>query len=149
MKEFIEGVINTGNYILSEMEERIQKMYVLGKITESEMTELLNLAAEKANDALQIDIPTILADLDQRVSALESKGVVVWVSGMVTAKGQTVLFDVDGDGVLDYCRYDGGRASTSSKPGNIEGWVKTDANGNVTHTIVKQDGVVTLVPVEE
>ena len=48
MKEFIEGVINTGNYILSEMEERIQKMYVLGKITESEMTELLNLAAENA-----------------------------------------------------------------------------------------------------
>lgn len=149
MKDFIESVINTGNFILSEMETRIQKMYVLGKITEEEMVYLLNLAAEKANDTMQIDVATILADLEQRVSALESKGIVTWVSGMVTAKGQTVLYDIDSDGVLDYCRYDGGRASTSSKPGNIEGWVKTDANGNVTHTIVKEGGVVTLVPIGE
>ena len=149
MKQFIESVINQGNFILSEMEERIQRMYILGKLTEAEMTDLLALAAERANDNLQIDVAGILADLEQRVSALESKGVKVWVSGMITAKGQTVLYDVDKDGTLDYCRYDGGRQTTASSPGKIEGWVRTDANGNVTHRIVREDGVIVLVPVEE
>ena len=149
MRNFIEEVINQHNYKLSDMEERIQKMYLLGKISESDMTYLLNLANENANDSLQMDVAAVLADLEQRVSALESKGVKVWVSGMVTAKGQTVLFDLDKDGVLDYCRYDGGRATTSSSPGKISGCVKTDANGNITHTISKdENGQIILVPVE-
>ena len=150
MRDFIETVIRTGNFKLSEMEERIQKMYVMGKITAEDMAFLLDLAAEYANDNYQIDVVALIADLEQRVSALESKGVVVWVSGMVTAKGQTVLYDIDKDGVLDYVRYDGGRQTTSLSPGKIEGWVKTDANGNVTHTIEKdENGQIILVPVEE
>lgn len=150
MKSFIESIILTGNYVLSEMETRIQKMYVMGKISEEDLTYLLNLAAENADDNRQIDVAALIADLEQRVSALESKGIVVWVSGMVTAKGQTVLYDVDKDGVLDYCRYDGGRQTTASSPGKIEGWVKTDANGNVTHRITKdENGQIILVPVEE
>ena len=149
MRKFIEEIILTGSYNLSQMEERIHKMYILGKLSEEDMTYLLNLAAENANDSLQMDVAAVLADLEQRVSALESKGVKVWVSGMVTAKGQTVLYDVDKDGTLDYCRYDGGRATTSSSPGKITGWVKTDANGNVTHTITKdENGQIILVPVE-
>ena len=125
-------------------------MYVMGKISEEDLTYLLNLAAENADDNRQIDVAALIADLEQRVSALESKGIVVWVAGMVTAKGQTVLYDVDKDGVLDYCRYDGGRQTTSSSPGKIEGWVKTDANGNVTHRITKdENGQIILVPVEE
>ena len=148
MKEFIRGIIETGNYVLSEMEERIEKMYVLGKISEEDMTELLALASERANDNLQIDIAAMLADLDARVSALEAKGVVVWTAGHITAKGETVLYDVDNDVVLDYCRYDGGRATTSSSPGKITGWVKTDANGNVTHTIEKDsNGNIIIVPI--
>ena len=148
MKDFLESIISTGNYVLADMEERITKLYAMGKLTAEEMAYLLSLAAEQADDRLQIDVPAILADLEQRVSALESKGVVVWVAGMVTAKGQTVLYDVDKDGTLDYCRYDGGRASTSSSPGKITGWVKTDASGNVTHTIEKDgDGNIILVPV--
>ena len=150
MRNFLESIINQHNYVLSQMEERIMKLYALGKLTEEDMNYLLNLAAENANDNLQIDVAAAIADLEQRVSALESKGVKVWVSGMVTAKGQTVLYDVDKDGTLDYCRYDGGRATTSSSPGKITGWVKTDANGNVTHTIQKDgDGNIILVPVEE
>lgn len=150
MRNFIESIILQKSYILSEMEERIQKMYVMGKISEEDLTYLLNLAAENADDNRQIDVAALIADLEQRVSALESKGIVVWVSGMVTAKGQTVLYDVDKDGVLDYCRYDGGRQTTSSSPGKIEGWVKTDANGNVTHRITKdENGQIILVPVEE
>lgn len=146
--QIYETVINGGSFILSDMEEKIEASYIEGKITLEEKIALGSLAAEKADDSKQIDIPAMLADLEQRVSALESKGVVVWVSGMIVARGQTVLYDVDTDGTLDYCRYDGGRTSTSSRPGNIEGWVKTDASGNVTHTISKVDGVIVLTPVE-
>lgn len=150
MRNFIEEILNTGNYNLAQMEERIQKMYVLGKLSEEDMNYLLDLAAEQADDNKQIDVASILADFEQRISALESAGVKVWVSGMVTAKGQTVLFDVTKSGILDRCRYDGGRQTTSSSPGKIEGWVVTDASGNVTHRLVKNaDGQIEKVPVED
>lgn len=149
MKDFIESIILTGNYILSEMEERIQKMYVLGKITESEMVELLNLAADHADDSKQIDVASVLADLERRIEVLESAGVVVWKQGMVTAKGQTVLYDIEKNGVLRYCRYDGGRDSTALSPGKIDGWViLSGAGGEVTHRVEKDsEGNIILVPV--
>ena len=147
MKNFIESIIKTGNYKLLDMELRIKNLYVTGDLTYNEMVKLLDMAAEYANDARQIDVTAKLADLEQRIAALESKGVVVWIQGVSTAKGQTVLYDIDKDGVLDYCRYDGGRASTSLSPGKINGWVKTDGAGNVTHTIEKDDnGNIILVP---
>lgn len=149
MKEFIESVINTGNYRLSEMENRIKKLFATGDLTEAEMVELLALAAEKADDSKQIDIPTILADLESRVSALESAGVCVWVPGMITKKGQTVLYDILKEGMMRYLRYDGGRASTSLSPGKIDGWVVLSAAGGVvTHTVEKdENGNIILVPV--
>lgn len=148
MKEFIESVIRTGNYVLTEMEERIQKMYVLGKITEADMVDLLNLAAENARDEKQIDIATTLADIERRLEVLESAGVKLWVSGMVTAKGQTVLYDIEKVGTMRYCRYDGGRASTSLAPGKIDGWVVlASAGGEITHRVEKDaDGKIILVP---
>ena len=149
MKDFIESIILTGNYILSEMEERIQKMFVLGKITEEEMVELLNLAADHADDSKQIDVASVLADLERRIEVLESAGVVVWKPGMVTAKGQTVLYDIEKNGVLRYCRYDGGRDSTALSPGKIDGWViLSGAGGEVTHRVEKDsEGNIILVPV--
>ena len=145
-----ESVINGGMFVLSDMEQKIEASWIEGKITLDEKIALLSLAAEKADDIKQIDVLAKLADLEQRVAAIESKGIVTWVSGMVTARGQTVLYDVDKDGVLDYCRYDGGRTSTASSPGKIEGWVKTDAAGNVTHTITKdENGAIILVPIPE
>lgn len=151
MKEFLESVIKTGNYRLEDMEERIQKMYVLGKITEADMVELLEMAAEYADDNKQIDISAVLADLEARVSALESAGIVVWTSGHVTKKGETVLYDVIKEGRLRYCRYDGGRASTSLAPAKIDGWVVlASAGGEVTHRCEKDaEGNVILVPVNE
>ena len=150
MKEFFESIIRTGNYRLEDMEIRIKKIYAMGDLTEAEMVELLNLAAEQADDNRQIDVAAMLADHEKRIAAIESKGVVVWVPGMTTAKGQTVLYDVDKNGVLDYCRYDGGRALTSLSPGKIDGWVKTDAAGTVTHRIEKdENGNIILVPVDE
>ena len=148
--DIYKTVIEGGSFVLSDIEEKLEASYIEGKITFAEKIELSGLAADRADDFRQIDIVTMLADLDQRISALESKGVRVWTSGMITERGQTVLYDVDSDGVLDYCRYDGGRASTASRPGNIEGWVKTDPNGTPTHTISKDDnGNIVLTPIEE
>lgn len=151
MRNFIEEIINQHNYNLADMETRICKLYAMGKLSEEDMNYLLNLAAEQADDNKQIDVVSILADFEQRISALESAGIKVWVSGMVTAKGQTVLYDVLKEGRLRFCRYDGGRATTSLSPGKIEGWVVLEsANGAITHTIEKDaDGKIILVPVEE
>ena len=143
-----KGIIESRNYVLSDLEQRIMKVYALGHLTDEQMEELLSLAGEQADDNKQIDVAEKLADLEQRVSALESQGMKVWVSGTITARGQTVLYDVDGDTGFERCRYDGGRATTTSRPGNIEGWVVVDSSGTPTHTISKVDGQIVLTPIE-
>lgn len=149
MREFLESVINTGNYKLSDMENRIKRLFATGDLSEQDMVELLDLAAEKADDGKQIDVSAVLGDLEARVAALESNGVCVWVPGMTTMKGQTVLYDVIKEGRMRYCRYDGGRASTALSPGKIDGWVVLSAaGGEVTHTVEKDEsGNIILVPV--
>ena len=148
--EIYKTVISTGEYRISDMEERIETVYAQGKITAEERAELLSLASDHARDTLQIDVVAKLADLENRISVLESAGIVVWKSGMSTAKGQTVLYDILKEGQLRYCRYDGGRSATSLSPGKIGGWViLASAGGAVTHTVSKDEsGNIILVPVE-
>lgn len=149
MYEIIKGIIDTRNYNLSDLEERICKLYALGKLNETAMTELLSLAAENTNDALNMDIAERIVALENRVSAIEGQGIRAWNKDTPTAKGQVVLYDIDNDGVLDRVRYDGGRATTTSRPGNIEGWVVVDSSGTPTHTIAKVNGEIVLTPIEE
>lgn len=137
MKEFIESVIRTGNYVLSEMEERIQKMYVLGKLTTEELEELLALAAENARDSMQIDVTAKLKELEDRILALEHPAepvYPVWTAGYVTRKGEIVQYDYNGDGVMDLLRYDGGRSETALRPGKIDGWHVVNAQGDILGT---------------
>lgn len=149
-KNLFETVINSGKFVLSDMEQKITMAWIEGKLTDAEKVYLLNLADEKADDTAQIDISAVLADLEARIAVLESAGVVVWKQGMSTAKGQTVLYDIIKEGILRYCRYDGGRNATSLSPGKIEGWViLSGAGGTVTHTVEKDaDGNIILVPVD-
>ena len=136
MKEFLEGIIRTGNYVLAEMEERIEKLYALGKLTTEELEELLALAADNASDEKQIDVTSKLKELEDRIFALEHKepDYAVWTPGYVTKQGETVKFDYDNDGVLDLLRYDGGRTETALRPGKIDGWHVVDAAGNILGT---------------
>lgn len=140
MRDFIESVIRTGNYILSEMEERIQKMFILGKLTTEELEELLDLAAENARDSMQVDVVEKLKELEDRIYALEhpvEPDYPIYVPGYVTKKGETVRFDYDNDGVYDLLRYDGGRAETALSPGKIDGWHVVDSNGEILGTYYK------------
>lgn len=151
MYEFIRNLILSGGYKLDAMEKTIERHYVRDELTEEQRTELLNLAADHADDSKEVDVLAILADLEQRVARLESTGVVVWTSGHITAKGETVLYDILKEGQLRYLRYDGGRASTALSPGKIDGWVVLSAaGGNVTHKVEKDaEGKIILVPIEE
>ena len=149
--DIYKSVIATGDYVLAAMEERIETVYAQGKITAPERAELLALADEAADNARQIDIAAKFAELEARIAVLESAGIVVWKSGMSTAKGQTVLYDILKEGQLRYCRYDGGRSATSLSPGKIDGWVILEsAGGAVTHRVEKDsEGNIILVPVNE
>ena len=151
MYDFIKNLIMAGGYRLDAMERTIERHYVRGDLTDAQRVELLQLAADNADESREIDVVAVLADLEQRVSRLEAAGVVVWTSGHITAKGETVLYDILKEGKLRYLRYDGGRASTTLAPGKINGWVVLDsAGGAVTHTVEKDaDGNIVLVPVEE
>ena len=150
MYDFIKNLIAAGGYRLEAMEKTIERHFVRGDLTDAQRVELLQLAADNADESKEINVLDILADLEQRVSRLESAGVVVWTSGHITAKGETVLYDILKEGKLRYLRYDGGRASTTLAPGKINGWVVLDsAGGAVTHTVEKDaEGNIILVPVE-
>ena len=145
MKEFIAQVIAKGDYKLDELEVKIKKLYVLGDLTESEMDELLLLAANSVDNSAQVDLFAMIVDLQHRVEALETADFPVWKSGYVTKRGEIVKFDLDGDGTLDYCMYDGGRTETSLAVGKINGWYKVTSAGVKTHSITRNsDGTYTL-----
>lgn len=150
MKEFIIGVINKGEYKLEDIEYKIKKLWMLGDITEEDMEELLQLAADSVDNAAQVEMLDLIADLQRRVEALETADYIVWYAGKVTAKNEIVKFDLDGDGVYDYVTYAGGRSETSLGVGKIEGWYKVTSNGVKTHRITRNsDGTFTLTPVGE
>ena len=153
MYEFLKSLIAAGGYKLDAMEKTIERHYVRGDLTDAQRVELLQLAADNADESKEVDVLAVLADLEQRVSRLESAGVVVWKQGMSVAKGQTVLYPIlkPADTTLRYCRYDGGRSATALSPGKIDGWViLSGAGGAVTHTVQHDaEGNIILVPVEE
>lgn len=148
--EIYKEAINAGGYTVTSMEERIETVYACGKISKEERAELLDLVTDKGDYLDTESIMARLADLDTRLSEIEQSGVKVWSKGMVTAKGQTVLYDALGTGTKQYCRYDGSRESTSLKPCQIVGWVVLDAiGGKITHKTVKTDDGVVIVEVTE
>lgn len=151
-RAYIETVIMRHDYILSDIEDRINKLWVDAKLTDTERDELMALAAENVDEALQIDVLERLADLDARVAALEhpETDYPTWQPGMVVKKMEIVKYEVTGDGVLDLCLFDGGNAQTSLKVGRINGWYLLDAQLERTHEIhLNDDGTYTLTPVNE
>lgn len=134
MYQFLKSFIMTSVFNLADIEYKLDKMYIESKITESERDELKTLAAEYCADSAQIDIVAKFKELEDRIFALEhpsEQTFPVWVSGYVTKQGEIVQYDVDGDGVMELCRYDGGRSETSLRPFKIDGWHIVDKDGNI------------------
>ena len=151
-RAYITTVIERGNYVLSEMEDKINKLWIEGKITEQDREELLPLAAEHADDKLQIDIVQKISSLEQRVYALEFPTDIYpeYQKGQVSERGVVYRADVTGDGELDLVRYDGGRQSTSLSIGKIEGWHMLERELNVVATSTRDsDGGYVITPINQ
>jgi hypothetical protein len=148
----IRNYIMAGDYVLESIEQRINTLWVEGKLTDVQRAELLQLAAENARDVFQVDVLAKLALLESRVYDLEHPTDIyeIWKPGKVTAKGEIVRYDVTGDGELDLCQYNGGRASTSLSIGKIDGWNLLDRELNIVATITKDaDGNFVITPIPE
>ena len=150
-KDYVESVILRGDFILDSMEEKIDKLWVEGKLTNEEREDLLQLAADNAKDVLQIDVVEKLANLESRVYDLEHPTDIypIWQDRQVSERGVVYRYDVTGDGELDLVRYDGGRASTSLSIGKIEGWHLLDRELNIVATITKDaEGGYVVTPID-
>jgi len=150
--EILKSAIGFGGYELSEMESKIDRLWVEGHLTTEQRTELRTLAAEKARDADQIDVVQQLAELERRVYDLEHPTDIypIWEAGYKTQQHEIVRFDVTGDGEYDLCRYDGGRSYTALSIGKIEGWHLLDRELQNTHDITRDaEGGYVLTPIEQ
>ena len=149
--EILKSAIGFGGYVLTDMEFKIDRLWVEGHMTTEQRIELRTLAAEQARDADQLDVTGRLADLEHRVWELEHPvdQYEVWTAGKVTNQHEIVRYDVTGDGEYDLCQYNGGRSYTSLSIGKIEGWNMLDRELTPTHTITRDaDGGYVLTPIE-
>jgi hypothetical protein len=149
-KSLITTVIMQGDYVLSEMEGKINRLWIEGKLTEQDRDELMPMAAEHARDAYQVDILAKIAQLEQDVWELKHPvdQYVIWEAGYQTKQHEIVRYDVTGDGELDLCQYNGGRSYTALSIGKIEGWQMLDRELNPTHDISRDaDGGYVLTEV--
>ena len=151
-REFFLAAIMRGGYELAVMEQRIDKCWIEGRLTDADREELLPMAAEHAQDAYQVDVVAQLADLEKRVFDLEHPvdQYEIWAPGKTTQQHEIVRFDVTGDGELDLCQYNGGRSYTALSIGKIEGWQMLDRELAPTHDITRDaSGGYVLTPIPE
>ena len=69
--EALKTTIQRGEYLLDEMETRVERCWIDTRITMEQRDELLALAAECARDEYQVDLLAMYADHDARIYALE------------------------------------------------------------------------------
>ena len=73
MYNIIKSVIESKDYKLEDMLYKISKMYIENRITETQKSELDNLARSNAKAENSYDIQKQLDNLEVRVKALEDK----------------------------------------------------------------------------
>ena len=150
-KDYVESVILRGDFILDSMEEKIDKLWVEGKLTNEEREELLQLAADNAKDVFQTDVLERLTKVEHDIWEIlhPVDQYRVWYKGLEVLQHEIVRYDVTGDGELDLCQYNGGRASTVSWIGGIDGWNLLDRELNVVAVITRDaDKNFIITPIE-
>ena len=74
MYELIKSIILAGGYKLEDIQHKVQKLYILGTITESQMDELFTLAsAGVSTDAERPDTLEMFQAMSQRIDGLEER----------------------------------------------------------------------------
>ena len=73
MFNIIKTVIESKDYVLEDILYKIDKMYIQGRITEAEKTELDSLARQNAKAENSYDIQKQLENIFARLEALENK----------------------------------------------------------------------------
>ena len=149
-KEYVKQVIARRDYQLSGLEERINKLWLDGKLSEDDRDELLQLAADNARDDMQIDIVARIAQIEQDIWELKHPVDIyrIWEPQMQVQQHEIVRYDVTGDGEYDLCQYNGGRAYTALSIGKIEGWNLLDRELNIIAAITRDsDGGYIITPI--
>lgn len=74
MYEVMKNAITHGGYKLLEVQQRIKRLYALGDLTEEQMDELMQLAADGASaDAERPSDTEMIMSLAEMVAALEAR----------------------------------------------------------------------------
>lgn len=74
MFETIQTIINSGDYDLADLSQRIKTLYALGELSEEEMTQLLDSAAANASqDAMLPEMSERVGALETRIAAVEER----------------------------------------------------------------------------
>ena len=151
-KSYVEAVILRGDFVLEDMESKISRLWIEGRLTDDERNELIQLATDHAKDVFQTDVLARLAKAEHDIWELQHPVTQyrIWSKGMDVLKHEIVRYDVTGDGELDLCQYNGGRSYTALSIGKIEGWNMLDRELNPTHTITRDaDGGYVVTPIPE
>lgn len=74
MYNILKTKILMGGTRLSEVQNRIKRLYATGDLTDGQLEELMELSQQKANpEAERPELPEMLRSLAERVEALEKK----------------------------------------------------------------------------
>lgn len=74
MFETVQTIINGGDYDLADLSRRIKTLFALGDLSEEEMTQLLDSAADNADqDAMLPDVVERVGALETRIAAVEER----------------------------------------------------------------------------
>lgn len=72
MYSVIKNVLTRGGFKLDEMLRKIERLWILDLITESQRDELINLARSGADISVGADVFAKIAELEERVRKLEN-----------------------------------------------------------------------------
>ena len=74
MYDIAKNVIQSGNYKLTEMLDKLTTLWMEGQIDKGQRDELTQMAKQSPDARAELDVLAKLEDLDRRVAALEAGG---------------------------------------------------------------------------
>lgn len=73
MYDVVKSVIEDGGYSLNAVLDKIDKLWVKGKLTDDQQAELIKLAQDNADPMIDIELAQTVAQLSSRLSDAEAR----------------------------------------------------------------------------